>query len=65
MKDTDNCKFLLRMQSMIEEIVGDGVLTFRGGGWRIGGDFIGIFLNLCSGFFSGTLAALRLESILL
>jgi len=53
------------MQSMIEEIVGGGVLTFRGGGWRIGGDFIGIFLNLCSGFFSGTLAALRLESILL
>jgi len=25
------------MQRMIEEIVGDGMLTFRGGGWRIGG----------------------------
>ena len=32
-----NCKFLSRMQRMIEEIVGGGVLTFRGGGWRIGG----------------------------
>jgi len=25
------------MQRMIEEIVGCGVLTFRRGGWRIGG----------------------------
>jgi hypothetical protein len=53
------------MQRVIEEIVGGGVLTFRRRGWRIGGDFIGIFMNLCSGFFSGTLAALRVESILL
>jgi len=53
------------MQRVIEEIIGCGVLTFRGGGWIIGDDFIGSFMNLCSGFFSGTLAALRLESILL
>jgi len=25
------------MQRVIEEIIGCGVLTFRGGGWRIGG----------------------------
>jgi len=25
------------MQRVIEEIVGGGVLTFREGGWRIGG----------------------------